>query len=37
MKRLMTLTAASLLLAGCAGTDPVMQLADKVFDLAKVQ
>lgn len=37
MKRLMTLTAASLLLAGCAGKDPVMQLADKVFDLAKVQ
>lgn len=37
MKRLMTLTAASLLLAGCAEKDPVMQIADKVFDLAKVQ
>lgn len=37
MKRLIAIIAASVLLAGCAEKDPVMQIADNVFDLAKEQ
>lgn len=37
MKRLMTIIAASVLLAGCAEKDPVMEVADKVFGLAEIQ
>lgn len=37
MKCFSFILAATLLLSGCTGTDPVKELTDKVFDLAKTQ
>lgn len=37
MKKIMTILLASVLMAGCAEKDPVLQIADNVFNLAKTQ